>query len=131
MRGHDIIGNIAILKFSRETKLAEKKKKAEKFLKEHKSVKTVLEKTEKFKGRLRKYVVGDKTKEALYRENNCVFRLNVDSCYFSPRLSSERKEVAKKVKPGESKKSSLRLGRGITILSNFPLIFLTTLLTSP
>jgi len=106
MRGHDIIGNIAILKFSRETKLAEKKKKAGKFLKEHKSVKTVLEKTERFKGRLRraktKYVAGDRTKEALYRENNCVFRLNVDSCYFSPRLSSERKEVASKIKKGES-----------------------------
>lgn len=99
----DIIGNIVIVKFPLKTKSPEKKKFAESILKRNKSIKTVLEKTGKFKGRLRKqetkYVAGEKTKEALYKENNCVFRLNVDSTYFSPRLSNERKEIASKIKP--------------------------------
>jgi len=104
--GYDIVGNIAVFKFDWNEKAREKKKKAEKFLKEHKGVRTVLEKVEKFKGRLRvpktKYIAGEKTKEVLYKENDCVFRFNVDSCYFSPRLSSERKEIADKVKRGEN-----------------------------
>lgn len=105
VKGYDVLGNIAILKFERGEKAGKKKKIAEEFLKKHKAVRSVLEKSGKVKGRLRKiktkYIAGEKTKEALYKENNCVFRLNVDSCYFSPRLSSERKEIAKMVKKGE------------------------------
>ena len=67
-------------------------------------MRTVLEES-KFKGRLRTkkttFVFGERTKEVLYRENGCVFRFNVDTCYFSPRLSTERKEIAKKVKRNE------------------------------
>jgi len=103
--GMDILGNIAILKFRKEVKVSEKKKFAEKFLKEQKNVRTVLEKTDRFKGRLRtlttKYLAGEKTKEALYKENDCLFRFNVDTCYFSSRLSSERKEVAEKIKKSD------------------------------
>ena len=105
MANYDVLGNIVIVKFPRGEKLSVKKKFAEKFLREHKNVRTVLEKSYKFAGRLRtqktKFIVGEKTKEALYRENDCVFRLNVDTCYFSPRLASERKEIASKVKKGE------------------------------
>ncbi len=106
MANYDVVGNVAIVKFAREDKLKEKKKYAEKFLKEHKAVRTVLEKANKFSGRLRtqatRWLAGEKTKEALYKENGCVFRLNVDSCYFSPRLAAERLEVAKMVKKGEN-----------------------------
>lgn len=106
MAGYDILGNIAIFKFERGTKAEEKKKIAIQFLEEHRAVTSVLEKTEKFHGRLRtlttKFVAGEKTKEALYKENGCLFRLNIDSCYFSPRLASDRLEVAGKVKKNES-----------------------------
>lgn len=105
MANYDVVGNIAIVKFGRDEKVKEKKKFAEKFLKEHRAVTTVLEKSNKFSGRLRtqstKYLAGEKTKEALYRENGCIFRLNVDTCYFSPRLAAERLEIAKIVKKGE------------------------------
>ncbi|GAG04362.1 unnamed protein product, partial [marine sediment metagenome] len=47
------------------------------------------------------YLVGEKTKEVLYRENNCVFRFNLDTTYFSPRLSNERKEIAGLVRKNE------------------------------
>jgi len=64
----------------------------------------ILEKTGKFKGRLRKqetrWIAGEKTKEVLYRENDCVFRFNIDKTYFSPRLSNERKEIASLIKSG-------------------------------
>jgi len=102
--GNDIFGNIALLKFDRKTKIRDKKNFASKFL--NSSVKTVLEKTGKFKGRLRKqttkFLKGQNTKEVLYRENSCVFRFNIDSCYFSPRLATERKEIANKVKKKEN-----------------------------
>ena len=105
-RGFDRLGNIAIVKFSFSTKLKEKKKFAKKILNENSSIRTILEKTGKFRGRLRKqetkYILGEKTKEVLYKENNCVFRFNVDSTYFSPRLSNERKEIAGKIKKNDN-----------------------------
>lgn len=105
MSRYDLIGNIAIVKFGREEKMRDKKKWAIVFLKEHKNVRTIVEKVGKFKGRLRtqktKHLMGDKGKEAIYKENGCLFRLNVDTCYFSPRLASERLEIAKLTKKGE------------------------------
>jgi tRNA (guanine37-N1)-methyltransferase len=105
-RGYDILGNIAIVKFDRKAKAVEKKKYALDFFREHKNVSTVLEKCGKFSGRLRtlktKYIAGIKTKEALFRENNCFFRFNVDTCYFSPRLGNERLEIARMIKNGEN-----------------------------
>ena len=104
-RAFDVLGNIAIVNFPKELKTNEKKKFAKKLLKEQRPIKTVLEKQGKVKGRLRKistkYLVGEKTKEVLYKENGCVFRFNIDTTYFSPRLSNERKEVASKIKKGD------------------------------
>ena len=104
-RSFDVLGNIAIVNFPESMKLKDKKKFAEELLKKQKSIKTVLEKCGKVKGRLRKiqtkHLAGEKTKEAVYRENNCVFRFNVDSCYFSPRLSNERKEIASMVRKND------------------------------
>ncbi len=103
--GYDVMGNIAIIKFDRDKSATFKKKFAKDYLQEHKSVTTVLEKVGKFSGRLRtlktKFLAGDKTLEALYRENGCEFRFNVETCYFSPRLSEERKNIAKIVRKGE------------------------------
>ena len=102
---YDLIGKIAIVKFSKETKATAKKKFANKLLKENKSITTVVEKIGKFRGRLRKqetrFIAGDKTKEALHKENGCVFRLNVDEVYFSPRLSNERKEISENIKKND------------------------------
>jgi len=100
MVAYDIIGSIAIMKFGKE-KRAEKLREARKLLKK-KNVKTVVEKKERVKGRLRtiktKFLAGEKTKETIHKENNCLFKLNIDECYFSPRLSEERKEIAGKIK---------------------------------
>ena len=105
MRAYDVLGNIALLKFRKNEKLDDKKKKALKLLKENPSIKTVLEKTDKFKGRLRtlktNYLAGERTKEILYKENGCIFRFNVEKSYFSSRLSNERLEIARKVQKNE------------------------------
>lgn len=105
MAPYDVIGNIVLVKFDRDAKAREKKKWAEKFLKEHKQVRTVREKSHKISGRLRtpttKWIAGEKTSEAIYKENGCEIRLNIDTCYFSPRLATDRLDVAKKVKSGE------------------------------
>ena len=102
-RSFNILGNIAVVNFSDKIKRKEKKKFAEQLLKEHLNIKTVLEKSGKFSGRLRKmktkYLAGEKNKEVLYKENNCVFRFNLDTTYFSPRLSNERKEIASLINP--------------------------------
>lgn len=104
-RAFNLLGNIAIINFSKDVKIKNKKNFAEKILKEHKAIKTVLEKSGNFKGRLRKmktkHLAGEKNKEVLYKENNCTFRFNVDTTYFSPRLSNERKEIASKIKKNE------------------------------
>jgi len=101
----DVFGNIALVKFPRGTKVKDKKSFADKLLKDNKSITTVLEKKGKFTGRLRKqetkHLAGLKTKEVAYRENGCIFRFNIDSAYFSPRLSNERKEIAQKIKKGD------------------------------
>ncbi len=103
---YDILGSVAVVRFPLDFKKVEKKKWAEKLLKKQNSIKTVLEKKGRIKGRLRKlqtdYLAGEKTKEVLYRENNCVFRFHIDKTYFSPRLSNERKEIAGMIKKGEN-----------------------------
>lgn len=104
-KGYDVIGRIAILKFKEGEKLKERKEIAKRLLETHGNILTVLEKMEKVKGRLRtiktRFLAGQKTLETLHKENNCIFKLNVETCYFSPRLSNERLEVAKKIKSSD------------------------------
>ena len=101
-RSFSVLGNLAIVNFPFDTKASDKKRFARKVLRENNNIKTVLEKSGIFKGRLRKmqtkHLAGDKNKEVLYKENGCVFRFNIDDTYFSSRLSNERKEIAVKVK---------------------------------
>jgi len=103
-RAFDVIGSIAIIDIPK--KLGKKQKTiAYALMQQHPNIKTVLKKAGKFQGRLRtrklQYVAGIKTKEAIYRENDCLMKLNVETCYFSPRLSNERLEIARQVKKGE------------------------------
>jgi len=104
-RAFDIVGSIGILDIP--PKLRKKEKIiAAALMKEHKNIKTVLKKAGKISGRLRTrklaFVFGEKTKETVHRENGCSFKLNVETCYFSPRLANDRLDVAKQVKPGET-----------------------------
>jgi tRNA (guanine37-N1)-methyltransferase len=101
-RSFNVLGNVAIVNFPDSTGKLNKKKFADLILKNNKNIKTVLEKSGKFSGRLRKmqtkHLAGEKNKEVLYKENGCEFRFNIDTTYFSSRLSNERKEIAQQIK---------------------------------
>lgn len=104
----DIIGDIAIIKFPKNTLWIYKKIFAWKFLRRNQNIETVLEKKGDIKGRLRKFetgfLAGKNKKETIHRENHCQFYLHVDQTYFSPRLSYERnivsEEVSNELRPG-------------------------------
>lgn len=102
-RAYDVIGNIAIIDVPDELKRKEKMIAAA-LLKQN-NIRAVLKKSGKIKGRLRTrkliWLAGEKTKETEHHESGCRLRMNVETCYFSPRLSNDRLEVAKQVKPGE------------------------------
>lgn len=104
-RSFNILGNIAVVNFSKENNFRDKKKFAEEILSEHQNIKSVFEKSGNFKGRLRKmkvkFLAGERNKEVLYHENHCVFRFNIDKIYFSTRLSGERKEISELIRRGE------------------------------
>ena len=101
MKGFDVIGSIAIMPLFTENAKAI----AEEILSGHKNIKSVYIRSEKIKGRLRKqkfrFLMGEKIKETIHKENGCFMKLNIDETYFSPRLSNDRLEIAKKVRRGE------------------------------
>ncbi len=102
----DLIGDIAIIKFHNFYPFLFKKIYAYFFLKKHKEIKTILEKTTDIKGRLRrfktKFLAGENKRETIHKENYCSFYLNVEETYFSPRLAHERfltaEEISKEIK---------------------------------
>src|SRR3989344_8995018 len=103
-KSFDIIGRIAV--FSKLPRNVKKQRLiAKTLLKLNGNIHTVLLKTNKISGIYRlpkyKFLAGLKTKETLHRENNCVFKLDVEKCYFSPRLSHERLRITKQVKNNE------------------------------
>ena len=108
MADYDIIGNIAIIKGEVNGKKKSRKEKLEeaKGLLKIPSVKTVLEKVSNVKGRLRtisvKHILGERNLVAVHKENSCLFKFDISSCYFSPRLSGERKEIAGRIKKNDS-----------------------------
>ncbi|MDD5192147.1 MAG: hypothetical protein PHH54_00780 [Candidatus Nanoarchaeia archaeon] len=108
MADYDILGNIAVIKgeanLKRKTR-NEKLEEARKLLK-NPSIRTIVEKIGNVKGRLRtisvKHVLGEKNLIAKHKENGCVFKFDVSTCYFSPRISEERKEIAGMIKKNDS-----------------------------
>ncbi len=104
IRGFDIIGDVAIIEIP-EPLRKKKKEIANAIKKIHKHIKTVLMKLGEREGkfRLREFEVllgGDTRTE--HKEHGCRFRLDVKTCYFSPREATERQRIAEKVKPGET-----------------------------
>jgi len=98
---YDIVGDIAII----YPPVQDISKLVEKIVKHHKFVKAIYLKTEKLEGELRlpklKLLWGEPKLEYLYKENKCIFKLRIDKVYFSPRLSTERKQVAEMINNGE------------------------------
>jgi tRNA (guanine37-N1)-methyltransferase len=102
--GVDVIGDIAIVKLrpgidGKEGALAEA------ILEEMKSVRCVYGQEGGIEGdfRLRKlrHLGGEERTTTMHRENGLRLKLDVETCYFSPRLSTERLRIAGKIVEGE------------------------------
>ena len=104
-KSFDSVGNIAIIEIPEELEKYEKKI-AETLLKDIKNIHTVLKKVGIRKGKYRrqklKWIAGKRTKITEHKESGCRMRLNVETCYFSPRLSHERLRIAELIKPNEN-----------------------------
>jgi tRNA (guanine37-N1)-methyltransferase len=102
---YDIIGDIAILRLTHKTKkhLAQI---AEVIMSTHRNVKTVLVQTGPVHGdfRVRRFThaAGKKRTTTVHRESGCLFHVDLEKCYFSPRLLHERMRIARQVENGES-----------------------------
>jgi len=101
---YDIVGDIAIVRLTEEARrycVAI----AEAVMKVHRNVKTVLAQTSAVQGdfRLRtlEHVAGEDRTNTVHRESGCAFSVDVEDCYFSPRLHNERMRIAKQVKGEE------------------------------
>jgi tRNA (guanine37-N1)-methyltransferase len=98
--GIDAIGDIAILRLP-DVELPLKERIAEALLDNVSNLKCVFEQEGGIEGefRLRKlhHLAGENRTETTHRENGCAYRVDVASCYFSPRLSTERMRIAEEV----------------------------------
>lgn len=104
-RAFDVVGNIAIINLPEELRKKVIIRKVASELLKLKHVKTVVMKEGKVKGRLRKatykIIGGEKTFETIHKENKTLMKINISKVYFSPRLASDRLDIAKKIKKGE------------------------------
>ena len=100
----DVIGEIAIIKIIPELSSKEKII-GEEILGKMKSVKTVLKQESNVKGEYRirqvTFIAGEEKYETLYKESSLLFKVNVCTAYFSPRLSTERLRIRSLVSDGE------------------------------
>ena len=103
-KSYDIVGDIAIIRVPEPLK-QRSKIIAEAVMQTHKRVKTVWRQASPVSGdfRLRglEFVLGERKTETFHREHGCIFRVDLEKCYFSPRLSYERMRIARQVQPGE------------------------------
>lgn len=104
-KSFDIIGDIAILKAA-NTNHQEALAVAEQLMAVHKNVKSVFTQDSPVQGDFRtrklRLLAGENKTVTKYRESGCVFSVDVEKCYFSPRLSHERLRTAQLVESGET-----------------------------
>lgn len=103
--GFDIVGDIAIVKFSGEIPLKYKRIVAKKLMDENKHINSVFEKFGKTEGQERiprlKWIIGKRSGVTLHHENGCVFKVDIRKVFYTSRLSNERLRVINQVKPNE------------------------------
>ncbi|MHA1488585.1 MAG: class I SAM-dependent methyltransferase [Promethearchaeota archaeon] len=103
-KSYDIIGNIVIIEFDKSYRSINntinllKIEIAKAIININKKVKSVYEKKSKIKGKYRlrelNLLYGENKSETIYKENNCVFKLDIKKTYFTPRLVNERNRIS-------------------------------------
>ncbi|MFB3888823.1 MAG: class I SAM-dependent methyltransferase family protein [Candidatus Bathyarchaeia archaeon] len=101
----DIVGDIAITKMPSHSSVSTGEV-AEAIVKMHKNVKGIfLQETAvagDFRLRSLRHIAGENRTLAVHKESGCQFKVDVEKCYFSPRLSGERLRIANLVQPEET-----------------------------
>ncbi|MEM3577655.1 MAG: class I SAM-dependent methyltransferase family protein [Candidatus Bathyarchaeia archaeon] len=102
---YDIVGDIAIIRLTPQSK-GHGEVIAKTLMGIHKNVRTVLAQTGPVAGEFRlrtlEHIAGERKTNTVHKESGCVFHVDVQKCYFSPRLFYERMRIAKQVKSGET-----------------------------
>lgn len=100
---YDVLGSVALVKMDDEVlPFAEEIGRA--IMAVQKAVTTVCVDEgvkEEYRTRHIRVVAGEETTETTHREYGLVFKMDVRSVFFSPRLATERDIVARQVRPGE------------------------------
>ena len=100
---YDTLGSVALVKMADEvTPYAQQIGKA--IIATQKSIRTVCMDSgvvDEFRTRNVKVVAGEKTTETIHKEYGMTFKMDVAKVFFSPRLATERENVAKQVQQGE------------------------------
>jgi tRNA (guanine37-N1)-methyltransferase len=99
----DVIGDIAIIKLNA---LQNAEAIANQIMTCQKNIKTVLTPATSITGDFRvrglKHLAGEIKTVTCHKESGCSFKVDVEKCYFSPRLSFEHSRIAKLVESGET-----------------------------
>lgn len=103
-RSYDVVGDIAVIRVPDVLRL-KSRIIADAVMQAHRNVKTVLMQVGAVSGdfRLRQleWVAGEEKTLTIHREFGCVFEIDLERCYFSPRLSFERMRVSSLVQSDE------------------------------
>jgi tRNA (guanine37-N1)-methyltransferase len=98
----DVVGDIAIVKHN---DLQNAEVVAKQIMAVNRNIKTVLTPISRITGDFRvrelKLLAGENKTSTTHRESGCIFKVDVEKCYFSPRLSHEHKRIAGLVQLGE------------------------------
>jgi tRNA (guanine37-N1)-methyltransferase len=103
-KSYDIVGDIAVIRVPEDLQ-QHSEIIAEAVMQTHKHVRSVWRQISPVSGDLRlrelEWMAGERTTETIHLEHNCIFKIYLKRCYFSPRLSYERMRIAKQVQLGE------------------------------
>jgi tRNA (guanine37-N1)-methyltransferase len=103
-KSYDIVGDIAVIRVPEPLK-QRSKIIAEAVMQTNKRIKAVWRQTSSVSGNFRlrdlELVLGERKTETLHKEHGCIFKVDLEKCYFSPRLSHERMRIAEQIQPGE------------------------------
>jgi len=103
-KSYDIVGDIAVIRVPEPLK-QRSKIIAEAVMQTNKRLKAVWRQTSSVSGNFRlrglEFVLGERKTITLHKEHGCIFKVDLEKCYFSPRLSYERMRIAEQIQPGE------------------------------
>ena len=105
-RSYDVIGKIAIFSNFPEELKNKEKIIGNALIESNKNIETVAKKTSNIYGKYRvrklKIIAGKKKKETIHKEHKVQVKLDVEKCYFTPRLNTERLRIASLVRKNEN-----------------------------